>query len=678
MRTFTALVLLATVVACDADLPGPAPHKLAASQPDPSGDAGYVIGISGRVQPTLLPVLPGQAASGCDAGGGNFVPCAVPLSAGATGASGPTGPTGPTGTTGATGPAGSTGATGATGAASSVPGPTGPTGAGATGPTGPTGATGSGLSGLVPAEVVFGGDAGATAQNVGFTFTAAGGAYLVNLGVDAGAAAGVECNYGVGSCGLTQATTAAGAGASMFLESQSTTAAGQNGGPLFAFTGTGGAGGDPGSFVVEVGSTIEAVFRDDAIVAHVPTIDLVPSGASASSVQLGVATAGPVTGIEFDLVSGAGSTTGGPLRATSGDGNGGAGGGMFFTAGRGHAGPGGSFVCIAGQGSSNGGNFTVQSGAGGASSGNHGGNVVITTGEAYTGGDVSIQPGPSDTGNGAACTVAGGEGAVGGPVNITGGPADTTTGGLVAVLGGQGVTGGAASATGGQGGTSAGQHGGSSSVVGGPGYVGGNTFLTGGNGSGTSGTTGGAVFVAGGGATASGGRGGSIVAVAGSGTAASDDGQFILEMPTGLASALRVEDSEAQAGVKVGVQLMGDDLESAPLQMGVSAAHSLSSLSGTVTVTLTSAEYVNHVVRFSGTPGAVLLTVDLPAIAGGASGYSMFLDFTGVVTSAMSALCFKVGSGSSKCLLTNPPPTDVYMVVTNGSSAPTVVAMPTL
>jgi hypothetical protein len=64
--------------------------------------------------------------------------------------------------------------------------------------------------------------------------------------------------------------------------------------------------------------------------------------------------------------------------------------------------------------------------------------------------------------------------------------------------------------------------------------------------------------------------------------------------------------------------------------------------------------------------------VQLPAVVGGATGYSMFMDFTGSNINLATSLGFKVGSGAAHTVVASPPPQLVYMVISNGSSAPTV------
>jgi hypothetical protein len=62
--------------------------------------------------------------------------------------------------------------------------------------------------------------------------------------------------------------------------------------------------------------------------------------------------------------------------------------------------------------------------------------------------------------------------------------------------------------------------------------------------------------------------------------------------------------------------------------MGMSSAISLTG-SYPMTVTLTAAQYANHVIQFTGTPSALgQLNIVAPVIAGGASGYCLIYDFT--------------------------------------------------
>lgn len=129
---------------------------------------------------------------------------------------------------------------------------------------------------------------------------------------------------------------------------------------------------------------------------------------------------------------------------------------------------------------------------------------------------------------------------------------------------------------------------------------------------------------------------------------------------------------------------------SAQLQTGVSASHSLSSIlagSGANGIVLTPAEYRAQIVRFTGEPGllpdggtvsdggVVSLSLDLPAIASGATGYWMVLDFTTATMTYVGGLSFTIGGTAMESL---PAASVAYFVMSNGGSSPTIGVMPSV
>jgi hypothetical protein len=93
--------------------------------------------------------------------------------------------------------------------------------------------------------------------------------------------------------------------------------------------------------------------------------------------------------------------------------------------------------------------------------------------------------------------------------------------------------------------------------------------------------------------------------------------------------------------------VLGDPTTSSPLEMGVSSPISIAG-TGTVNITLTSSQYTNQDIQFSGTPSALSqVHIILPTIAGGASGYCVMLDFTqATMTGWTGGMIFYIGSTS--------------------------------
>lgn len=120
------------------------------------------------------------------------------------------------------------------------------------------------------------------------------------------------------------------------------------------------------------------------------------------------------------------------------------------------------------------------------------------------------------------------------------------------------------------------------------------------------------------------------------------------------------------------------------LETGVYQNGSLTNLTGIDggTETFTFGNMNNQVIRFTGNPGlsdgggAASITVDLPSVAGGATGYSMTLDFTSCTMTGVASLGFKIGSSTAYQCSSLGIGQYMYVVVSNGnSSAPTVGAM---
>jgi hypothetical protein len=111
-----------------------------------------------------------------------------------------------------------------------------------------------------------------------------------------------------------------------------------------------------------------------------------------------------------------------------------------------------------------------------------------------------------------------------------------------------------------------------------------------------------------------------------------------------VGGSYRFPSSGSGGALQVGT-LTGDPTTSSPLQMGVSISHAIGALSGTASIVLSSAEYTNQIVRFTGTAASGLaLTITMPAIVGGASGYALLSDFSLCTMASISSLTFKVGS----------------------------------
>jgi len=111
--------------------------------------------------------------------------------------------------------------------------------------------------------------------------------------------------------------------------------------------------------------------------------------------------------------------------------------------------------------------------------------------------------------------------------------------------------------------------------------------------------------------------------------------------------------------------LSGDPTTNSPLQTGVSTAVSVAG-SYPLTVTPTATQFSNQVIQFTGAATASgALTVVLPAIVGGATGWSIFCDFTQATgMSGLSSITFKVGLVTSS----STPSSSIYMVVWDGTT----------